>query len=171
MNEHKVDAFRFTGRFIKQMLSAQIAQAPAATSIPWTGVSKPISACKVALLSTAGLSMRDDAPFDMAGERAKPTWGDPSWRRIDRDATSETIDANHLHIDTSYIKRDINVALPVDRLKELVADGSVGASADTHYSIMGFQGQDRSVLENKSGPEIADAMKSEEVDLAILAPV
>jgi hypothetical protein len=47
----------------------------------------------------------------------------------------------------------------------------VGAIADSHYSIMGFQGNDSSQLVEKSAPEIAEAMKSEEVDLALLAPV
>jgi hypothetical protein len=36
---------------------------------------------------------------------------------------------------------------------------------------MGFQGSDSSQLENESAPAIAEIMKSEEVDLALLAPV
>ncbi len=63
------------------------------------------------------------------------------------------------------------MALPLDRLREQVAEGRVGAMADTHYSIMGFQGNDPSVLVEQSAPEIAAAMQSEEVDLALLAPV
>ncbi len=43
--------------------------------------------------------------------------------------------------------------------------------AKTHYSIMGFQGSDASQLENESAPAIAEAMMSEEVDLALLTPV
>ena len=62
-------------------------------------------------------------------------------------------------------------ALPLDRLRELVAEGEVGSLAETHYSIMGFQGSDSSQLENESAPAIAEIMKSEEVDLALLAPV
>jgi D-proline reductase (dithiol) PrdB len=115
--------------------------------------------------------MRGDAPFDMEMERQKPTQGDPSWRRLRSDATSATVEANHLHIDTGYIERDLNVALPLDRVHELVAEGVVGAVADSHYSIMGYQGNDSSTLENESGPQIAEAMRSEEVDLALLAPV
>ncbi len=115
--------------------------------------------------------MRGDEPFDMDGERKRPTWGDPSWRRLRSDAIGSTIRANHLHIDTGYIERDLNVALPLDCLRELVAAGEIGAVADTHYSIMGFQGNDRNVLENESGPAIAEAMRSEEVDLALLTPV
>jgi len=43
-------------------------------------------------------------------ERRNPTKGDPSWRRLQANATSQTIDANHLHIDTGYILRDRSVA-------------------------------------------------------------
>jgi len=59
----------------------------------------------------------------------------------------------------------------LDRLRELVAEGAVGAIAESHYSIMGYQGNDTTELEGVSAPAIAEAMKSEEVDLALLAPV
>jgi D-proline reductase (dithiol) PrdB len=168
---HEVDPWRFAGSFLQKVLSARIPAEPAYDEIPWVPVRKPVSASKVALLSTAGLSMRDDVPFDMQGERDNPMWGDPSWRRLRSDATSATIEANHLHIDTDYIARDLNVALPLDRLRELVSEGSVGAVAETHYSIMGYQGQDTRILENESAPAIAESMRREEVDLALLAPV
>lgn len=89
---------------------------------------------RVALLSTAGLSMRGDVLVDMDGERKRPAWGDPSWRRLHADATAETIGAEHLHIDTGYIERDLNVALPLDHLRELVAAGEVGSVAPTPSS-------------------------------------
>ena len=50
-------------------------------------------------------------------------------------------------------------------------EGVVGAMADTHYSVMGYQGADSSTLENESAPAIARAMLEEHVDLALLAPV
>jgi D-proline reductase (dithiol) PrdB len=167
----EVDAWRFTGSFLKSILSSRIPDEPAYADIPWTPVTKPLSESKLALLSTAGLSMQGDPPFDMEMERQNPTRGDPGWRALRSDATSETIEANHLHIDTGYILRDLNVALPVDRLREFVAEGVVGSMAETHYSIMGYQGNDASELERKSAPEIARSMQSEGVDLALLAPV
>ena len=166
-----VDPWRFTGSFLRRVLEARIPAAPSHPPIPWTPVTKPLAASRVALVSTAGLSMQGDLPFDMEGERARPTWGDPSWRRLRADATGATIEANHLHIDTSHVRRDLNVALPLDRLRELAAAGEVGAVAPSHYSIMGYQGADTRALETHSAPEIAAAMRSEEVDLAILAPV
>lgn len=168
---HRVDPWRFAGRFLERVLSARIPDEPAYDSIPWTPLRKPVAESAVALLSTAGLSMKGDAPFDMELERREPTRGDPSWRRLRSDATAETIEANHLHIDTGYVLRDLNVALPLDRLRELAEQGAVGAAAPTHYSIMGYQGGDASELEQKSAPEIAAAMRAEHVDLALLAPV
>ena len=166
-----VDPWRFAGGFIARVLGARIPDEPTPDPVPWAPVAVPLSEAKVALLSTAGLSMRGDAPFDMEGERRNPTRGDPSWRRIAADAISASVEVNHLHIDTGYIERDLNVALPLDRLRELVSDESVGSMAESHYSIMGYQGNDTSVLEEQSAPEIAAAMRGEEVDLALLAPV
>ena len=95
----------------------------------------------------------------------------PELARLRADATADDIVANHLHIDTGYIERDLSVALPLARAREQVAEGRLGSLAETHYSTMGYQGSDTSELEQKSAPEIADRMLSEEVDIALLAPV
>jgi D-proline reductase (dithiol) PrdB len=172
MNQTRaVDPWRFTGSFLRRVLEARVPREPAHAPIPWTPLAKPLAECRVALLSTAGLSMMGDRPFDMEGERRRPTWGDPSWRRLRADATSATIEVNHLHIDTSYVLRDLDVALPLDRLRELAAEGIVGAVAPTHYSTMGYQGADTRALETESAPAIAQAMRDERVDVALLAPV
>ena len=169
--DHQVDSWRFAGSFLKNMLSKAIPETPSHAEIPWAPVRKPLSESKVALLTTAGISMKDDTPFDMEYERQNPTRGDSSFRRLRKDATANDIVANHLHIDTGYIERDLNVALPLARLDELVAAGEVGASAENHYSIMGFQGNDSSTLVKESAPAIAAGLVSEEVDLFLLAPV
>jgi len=167
----QVDPWRFAGSFLERILGGAIPDEPKHGPIPWAPVTKPLSEARVALLSTAGISMRDDAPFDMELERRNPMRGDPGFRRLRADATSESIVSNHLHIDTGYIERDLGVALPLERLRELVVEGTVGSMAETHYSIMGYQGNDTSTLEQESAPAIAEAMRSEEVDLALLAPV
>ncbi len=172
MTEAKqVDPWRFAGSFLAKMLGGQIPEQPTHDPIPWTPLAKPLAEAKVALLSTAGLSMKGDPPFDLDFERAHPTKGDGSWRALRADATCAEIEANHLHIDTGYVERDLNVALPLDRLRERVAAGEVGAIADTHYSIMGYQGNDTQKLVNDSAPAIARSMRNEGVDLALLAPV
>jgi len=167
----EVDPWRFAGTFLRNVLSARIPDEPAYQQIPWTPFVGPLARARVALLSTAGLSMKGDAPFDMELERRNPMRGDPSWRRLRSDASSATIEANHLHIDTGYLLRDLNVALPLDRLRELAAEGVIGSVSESHYSTMGYQGNDSEILERKSAPEIAAAMAAEQVDLVVLAPV
>jgi hypothetical protein len=167
----RVDPWRFAGKTLRKIISDGIPEEPGYTDIPWTPPSKKLSEAKVALLSTAGLSMKGDPPFDMERERREPLWGDPSWRRLRADVTSAGVEVNHLHIKTDYIEQDLNVALPLDRLGELVAEDAVGSMADTHYSTMGFQGADTSVVENQSAPEIAESLLAEGVDLLLLAPV
>lgn len=167
----EVDPFRFTGRTIGRLINERIEGEKAVEEFPWTPFETPLRSAKVALLTTAGISMIGDPPFDMEGERKRPTWGDPSWRAIRADATPVDVAINHLHIDTGYAERDLNVALPIDRLRELVDKGRVGAMADTHYSIMGFQGNDPTRVVRESAEAIAQSLRDEGVDILALAPV
>jgi len=113
-DDFEVDPWHFAGSFLANMLSRSIPDEPSHAAIPWTPFEGSLSGAKVALLSTAGISMKDDTPFDMDYERKHPTRGDSTFRRLRADATADQIEANHLHIDTGYIERDLNVALPLD---------------------------------------------------------
>lgn len=167
---NQVDSWHFLPPRLATLLKARIDDLPPAVSIPFRPLAKPLHQARIALLSTAGISCPPDPPFDMDGERANPLWGDPTWRRIPATATAADIEVNHLHVETSYIRRDLNVALPLERLAELVAAGEVGAVAESHYSVMGFQ-LDSAVQLNQSAPAIAATMKAEGVTGAVLAPV
>lgn len=167
----RVDPWRFAGRFIERALGAAIPDGPSVASVPFSPVRTPLARSRVALISSAGLSRKGDAPFDMELERRNPLRGDPSFRRLPVDTTTGDVEAHHLHIDTGYVERDLNVALPLDRLHELVAAGEVGEAAPTHYSIMGYQGNDPSTLVDETAPALADALRSEAVDRVLLAPV
>jgi D-proline reductase (dithiol) PrdB len=165
-----VDSWRFLPPRLARLLKARADAAPVVTEIPFTPLATPLAQARVALLSTAGISCPPDPPFDMDTERANPMWGDPSWRRIPASATAADVEVSHLHIDTSYIRRDLNVALPLQRLAELVAAGEIGRSAPTHYSVMGYQLEQSEQL-STSAPAIAASMQAEGVSAAILAPV
>jgi len=166
----EVDSWRFLPPRLAQLLKARMEATLPVTSIPFTPLRTPLVAARIALLSTAGISYPPDPPFDMETERANPMWGDPSWRRIPATATANDVEINHLHIDTSYAKRDLNVALPLQRLAELAAAGEIGSVAASHYSVMGFQ-PDASAQLTHSAPAIAESMKTEGVTGAVLAPV
>ena len=167
----EVDSFRFTGKMIKKFVLNMIENEQEQKFIPWAPKSKDISSSRISLVTTAGISMKTDKPFDMEKEREKGDWGDPSWRLIKHGSKIEQLDVNHLHIDTTYIKSDLNVALPIDIIEEFQQKKLIGSISKFHYSIMGYQGRDTSHLKNISSPEIAKSMNQDNVDLAILAPV
>lgn len=164
-----VDSYRFAGPAAKIMQRA-IPQEPQYDFIPWAPLSKPLPQCRVSLLTTAGISLRTDMPFDMERERQDPLWGDPSFRKLPHWASEKDVEVNHIHIKADYIYQDLNVALPLQRFQELAHLGEIGEVAPTHYSIMGYN-TDPTELVCTSAPQIAEGMKAEGVDVAFLVPV
>jgi hypothetical protein len=112
----------------------------------------------------------DQEPFDLERERREPTWGDPTLRVIPNDVSQSQFDASHLHINTTDILEDMNVALPIDRLNELVDERIVGQAAPEHYSLMGYQEEGAEVWRTVAGPEIAVRCHAADIDALILAP-
>jgi len=106
--------------------------------IPWTPLRTPLAQCKVALLSSAGIALKTDPPFDQETERSQPWWGDPSYRLIPNTATEKDVRLYHMHIDSTYAQQDLNCLFPLQRLGEMVEAGRVGQSAQRHYSMMGY---------------------------------
>lgn len=137
--------------------------------IPWTPLTKPLNQSSFALVTSAGINHRTDPPFDMEREKKEPMWGDPSYRIIPKGTTSVDIEVNHLHINTDYIKQDINVMLPLQRMAELEADGIIGRLASTAYSFYGFQLAGKEFLNTAIKP-MAEQMKEEGAEAVILTP-
>ena len=130
---------------------------------PWAPMQKPLSQSKVAMVSTAGLHLRGDRLFQ---------GGDPSYRVVSSDTKTSEIILSHVSIGFDYtgIYRDLNLAFPLDRLRELAQQGKVGSLARNYYSFMGAQRDPRRIIE-ETGPEAAALMHDEGVDLVLLVPV
>jgi hypothetical protein len=164
-----VDSFRFLDGLTKRLVKKWIAlEEP--REIPWTPLSKPLADSTVALVSSGGLALKTDRPFDQEGERQNPWWGDPSYRIIPRTATEADIEVYHLHIDPSLARQDLNCLLPLQRLLELEARGEIGRSAARHYSYMGYILQPRTLLD-ETVPAMIRNMQEDGVDIAVLVPV
>jgi D-proline reductase (dithiol) PrdB len=123
----------------------------------------------IALVTSAGISLKTDPPFDMEREKREAIWGDRSFRKIPRDTTEADIDVKHLHINTTYIKQDINVILPLQRMAEFEKESIIGSLAPTSYSFYGFQWQNNDFLEEAIEP-ISKKMKLEGVEAVLLTP-
>jgi D-proline reductase (dithiol) PrdB len=129
---------------------------------PFVPPSKPLSRMTVAIVTTAGLHRRDDRPF---------VPGDPSYRAMSSDTPPADIVQSHTSIgfDRLPIMRDLNVTYPIDRLRELVARGELGALAPRHYSFMGAL-RDVARIETETGPEIGRRLREDGVDAALITP-
>ena len=134
--------------------------------IPWTPVSTPLKEATVAVVTTAGVHHRDQQAFDM-----KDPNGDPSFRVIDSSRPNSSLMITHDYYDHSDADKDINIVFPLDRLREMVAEGAIGRLAGRHYSFMGhIDGSHISALVSRTGPQVAKALAKEGVDIVLLTP-
>jgi D-proline reductase (dithiol) PrdB len=163
-----IDSFRFLDFATRQVMKAWAARQKPGL-IPFTPLTKPLSECTVALVSTAGVARTDDQPFDQEHERRDPWWGDPGFRVIPLGTTEQNIRLYHMHIDPRFGEADLDVVLPMRRLTELAREGLVGQPARRHYSIMGYILEPTALIE-QTAPAIVERMRLDRVDAAALVP-
>lgn len=132
--------------------------------VSWTPLAKPVSECTVALVTTAGVHLKTQRPYDLMNEL-----GDPSFRHIPGTVQIDQLAVSHSHYDTTDANSDPNVVFPIDRLRELEAEGMVGRVANRHIGMMGWNPDGRRVKE-ETAPEIARVLREDGVDVAILTP-
>lgn len=120
-----------------------------------------ISTSRVAIISTAGLHKRNDRPF---------VPGETGYRLIPGNVRASDLVMSHIstNFDRTGFQMDVNMILPLDRLKELVDEGAVGSVAEFHYSFMGAT--DPSQMEDEAR-SLAKIMKKDDVNAVLLVPV
>jgi len=168
-SEKIVDGFRFLPPGLKAWVRTFIPDGDFEGQIPWTLMTKPLSQTTLALVTSAGISLKSDPPFNMEREKKEIFWGDRSYRIIPRGTTEKDIEANHLHINTKYIKEDINVMLPLSRMAEFEQEGIIGCLAPSSYSFYGYQWENTDFLKEAIEP-ISKRMKIEAVEAVLLTP-
>ena len=133
----------------------------------WVRLDKPLSECKVALITSSGLIRKTDTPFDLSNPS-----GDPSYRVIpsDSDPAELTLSIVSTNWDRSGFMADVNVVFPMDRLRELAGQKVIGSLARNFYAFMGSIFEIDPVIEN-SAPEVGRRLRDERVDIALLVPV
>ena len=129
---------------------------------PWVS-GPPLAQRRVAVISTAGLHRRDDHPF-------APGAAATDYRVIAGDTPAADLVMSHLSInyDRTGFQQDLNVVLPLDRLRELAAAGVIGSVAAYHYSFMGAAPIRQ--LEPRAR-QLAGLLKQDKVDAVLLSPV
>lgn len=135
--------------------------------VPSARLMAPVSTARVALVSTAGLVPPGCPPFD---EKAKG--GDWTYRVISGDVHVQDLGEYHRSesFDHAGLARDRNLAMPLDRLRELADLGEIGCVAPRHLSFMGSITAPGRLIKD-SAPEAAGLLAEDEVDIALLVPV
>ncbi len=129
----------------------------------WTPLRAPIAECRVALLTTGGIYLRDvQAPFIADRD-------DLTFREIAKDVDVSRLAISHDSYDHRDVEKDVHCIFPLERLTELEKAGAIGEFAATAYAIMGriFR---RTALQEELTPQILQCLKDAEVDVLLLTP-
>ena len=127
--------------------------------IPYTPRLLELGQSTLALVSTAGVHLREQEPYDLDG--------DNSWRVIPGDVQASDLMVTHGHYNHEDADKDINCIFPIDRLRELAADGTIGGVADTHLGFMGYSQNFRDLYE-RVAPEMAKILLHSKTDAVLL---
>lgn len=127
----------------------------------------PLSQCRVALITTAGFHLPEQAPFDEAVDG-----GDCSYREIPNTVETQTLPIAHKShaYDTTDTEIDANLVFPLDRFRELESESTIGELNHRHFSFMGSIMKPKPLIA-ESAPEVVRILKSDGVDVVFLTPV
>lgn len=128
-------------------------------AIPYTPFERDLSETTIALVSTAGVHLKTQEPYDVEG--------DGSYRVIPSNTNVADLMITHGHYDHEAADQDINVIFPIERLRELVADGTIKGINTDFFGMMGYTLKMKQVLE-ETGPEIARKIERSATDLVLL---
>jgi D-proline reductase (dithiol) PrdB len=127
---------------------------------------KPLAECRAVLITTAGIHLRSQQPFDMENKD-----GDATYREIPATTQMDELTITHDYYDHKDADRDPNVVFPLVRFRELVGLGVIGGLAPRHFGLMGHtEGEQLTRLTRRSAPDVATKLRKDGVDFAFLTP-
>lgn len=145
---------------------SKFARVPTSKDVPWTPVRKPLDQSRVCLITTAGLYLIGDKPFNMADAD-----GDPTYRVIQATARPQELTITHDYYDHRDADRDFNIVFPLERMRELTAAGYLGELTSKHYSFMGhIDGRHVEALQHEMLPALLRELSAEAPDIVLLTP-
>lgn len=146
---------------------------------PRAPLGKPLSAAKIALITSTGHFVRGDDPKpfgveDMSQAEAIRRIDDflkeePVLSQIPVETPHDRLRARHGGYDVRGVLADHNVALPTDHLRALAAEGVIGSLHPVAYSFVGACAQ--TPLTKRTAPQWVEMWKTAGIDGAVLVPV
>lgn len=129
---------------------------------PFVAPSKPLSDSRVALIGSGGVYR--------VGQVAFHHKDDTSVRAIPTDTSAEQLRTSHFAYDMTSARIDPNVVFPLDPLRALVADGTIGELTSHALAFMGGIYSQRRLREELI-PALVDQLAAMAPDVVLLVPV
>ena len=76
---------------------------------PWTELTEEITLSRLALVTTGGVHLKTQLPFNMFDPS-----GDPTFREIPADINPSALAVTHDYYDHKDADKDINIVLPIE---------------------------------------------------------
>ena len=129
---------------------------------PWATLGKPLSEARLGLIASGGIYRHGQVAFTHRD--------DVTHREIPTDVDTDELRVTHFAFDPAAARRDPNVVFPIDTLRSLVAEGTVGEMAPLALTFMGGIYSQRR-LASELIPVLVDRALEMEVDAVLLVPV
>lgn len=146
---------------------------------PFAALAKPVEECRVALVTSSGHFVDGDDPrpfgvVDMSQAEAEARISEflraePTLSAIPVDTAPDRLRVRHGGYPVGAVRKDYQVALPIEHLADLARRGVIGELAPRAYSFVGAASQLR--LRDRVAPEWAETLQADDVDLVLLVPV
>lgn len=141
-----------------EAMQEHLAQCRTFETRPWIS-GPPLNQRRVAIIATSGVHVRNDRPFQLTRH--------DTYRVIPGSAKANDLLMSHgeSSFDRTGFQRDGNMAFPIDRLREMVADGIIGSVADFHYSFGAPMSEEETEI---AAREIGRLLKKDKVTAALM---
>ena len=126
-----------------------------------TPLRKPLAESTVGLFLSCGVQCVDDP---MLAETE-----DISFRLVHRDLPREKLVMAHKTVVRKWADEDINVGYPIDAMRALESDGTIGRLAHTAVSIVGSIERYTELME-QTLPAVKAVYDAQGVDLVLMVP-
>ena len=131
--------------------------------VPFTPFEGELSKATVAIVTAAGVHLKDQEAFNIADEL-----GDLGYRILPEDVDSSLLMVTHHHYNHSDADKDINVVFPIDVLRDLKSEGFVGNIARKHIGYMGYTMQLKAMYEGTAREMANEIDKGSRADVVVL---
>lgn len=133
-------------------------------SSPWTPFMKPLVQSCIALISSGGVSIEGQEPFD--------AWAvnDMSFRQIPKDTLFEKLRLDHNYFDHRDALKDLNCVFPVQRFREMEESGYIGQFSSVAITLGMGRLYKRTALQTETVPKILEVLKEQGADAVVLVP-